>query len=257
MVEQTQYTRSTTCDWTVVVAALLALLAFPASGVAQGAPAESEPLPATVPIFPLPDVTLLPNSTQPFHIFEPRYRAMVADALAGDSVIGMVVLQPGHEADYRGRPPVYAIGCAGVIVTAERLPDGRYDIVLRGLTKFTILHEDASRPYRLADVEELVEAVTDRDLLTSRRQQLEAAAARPSRGRRPHARTSPTRRSSTASRSRFPWRPPSGSSCSRRMVRWSARRSWCGSSGEGRRRREAHSIGSILSSAPSSSSVRT
>jgi hypothetical protein len=175
MVEQTQYTRSTTRDWTVVVAALLALLAFPASGVAQGAPAESEPLPATVPIFPLPDVTLLPNSTQPFHIFEPRYRAMVADALAGDSVIGMVVLQPGHEADYRGRPPVYAIGCAGVIVTAERLPDGRYDIVLRGLTKFTILHEDASRPYRLADVEELVEAVTDRDLLTSRRQQLEAA----------------------------------------------------------------------------------
>jgi Lon protease-like protein len=147
MVEQTQYTRSTTRDWTVVVAALLALLAFPASGVAQGAPAGSEPLPATVPIFPLPDVTLLPNSTQPFHIFEPRYRAMVADALAGDSVIGMVVLQPGHEADYRGRPPVYAIGCAGVIVTAERLPD----------------------------VEELVEAVTDRDLLASRRQQLEAA----------------------------------------------------------------------------------
>jgi hypothetical protein len=175
MVEQTQYTRSTTRDWTVVVAALLALLAFPASGVAQGAPAGSEPLPATVPIFPLPDVTLLPNSTQPFHIFEPRYRAMVADALAGDSVIGMVVLQPGHEADYRGRPPVYAIGCAGVIVTAERLPDGRYDIVLRGLTKFTILHEDGSKPYRLADVEELVEAVTDRDLLTSRRQQLEAA----------------------------------------------------------------------------------
>jgi len=150
-----------------------AAVGVPGAGVAQAL--SREPLPATVPIFPLPDVTLLPNSTQPFHIFEPRYRAMVADALAGDSVIGMVVLQPGHEADYQGRPPVYAIGCAGVIVTAERLPDGRYDIVLRGLTKFTILHEDASRPYRLADVEELVEAVTDRDLLASRRQQLEAA----------------------------------------------------------------------------------
>ncbi|HUP50902.1 MAG TPA: LON peptidase substrate-binding domain-containing protein [Longimicrobiales bacterium] len=173
MVTQTRYTRSTTRDWMVVVAALLAL---PAGGVAQGAPAGSEPLPATVPIFPLPDVTLLPNSTQPFHIFEPRYRAMVADALAGDSIIGMVVLQPGREADYQGRRPVYAIGCAGVVVAAELLPDGRYDIVLRGLTRFTILQEDASRPYRLAEVEELVEApVTDRDLLASRRQQLEAA----------------------------------------------------------------------------------
>jgi uncharacterized protein len=151
-----------------------AAVGIPGAGAAQAPP--SEQLPASVPIFPLPDVTLLPNSSQPFHIFEPRYRAMVADALAGDSIIGMVVLRPGYEADYEGRPPVYALGCAGVIVAAERLPDGRYDIVLRGLSKFRILSEDGSRSYRLADVEQLAEAaVTDRQLLSSRRQQLEAA----------------------------------------------------------------------------------
>jgi hypothetical protein len=153
-----------------------AAVGVPGAGACQSASLPPEHLPASVPIFPLPDVTLLPSSTQPFHIFEPRYRAMVADALAGDRIIGMVVLRPGYESDYEGRPPVYAIGCAGVIIAAERLPDGRYDIVLRGLTRFRILGEDASRPYRLADVEELAEAaVTDRELLASRRRQLEAA----------------------------------------------------------------------------------
>ena len=64
-------------------------------------------LPPTIPIFPLPNVVLFPNVFLPLHIFEPRYRAMVADALAGDRIIGMVLLQPGYEADYEGRPPVY------------------------------------------------------------------------------------------------------------------------------------------------------
>ena len=100
---------------------------------------------------------------------------MVADALEGDSIIGMVLLQPGHEAEYEGRPPVYAIGCAGVIIAAEELPDGRYNIVLDGLVKFRVLSEDTSRPYRLAEVEALPEAVevTDRPLLAQRRRQLE------------------------------------------------------------------------------------
>jgi Lon protease-like protein len=135
-------------------------------------------LPATIPIFPLEDVVLFPNSTRPLHIFEPRYRAMVADALEGDSIIGMVLLQPGHEAEYEGRPPIYAVGCAGVIIQAEELSDGRYNIVLDGLVKFRVLSEDASRPYRLADVEALPETVevSDRPLLTQRRQQLERAA---------------------------------------------------------------------------------
>jgi hypothetical protein len=132
-------------------------------------------LPATIPIFPLQDVVLFPNSAAPLHIFEPRYRAMVADALEGDSIIGMILLQPGYEAEYEGRPPVYVVGCAGVIIAAEELPDGRYNIVLDGLVKFRVLSEDASRPYRLAEVEALPETVdvSDRSLLAETRQKLE------------------------------------------------------------------------------------
>jgi len=149
------------------------LFLTPAFGAGQARQAES--LPESIPIFPLPDATLFPNSTQPFHIFEPRYRAMIADALAGDSIIGMVTLQPGFESDYDGRPPVYAVGCAGVIVASERMADGRYNILLRGITRFRILGEDASRMYRLADVEAIGETVADAVELTQRRRQLEAA----------------------------------------------------------------------------------
>jgi len=90
-------------------------------------------LPPTIPIFPLPNVVLFPNVFLPLHIFEPRYRAMVADALKGDRIIGMALLRPGFEASYEGRPPVYPIGCAGVITHTDPLPDGRSNIVLRGL----------------------------------------------------------------------------------------------------------------------------
>ena len=105
-----------------------------------------------LPLFPLPNVVLFPNVFLPLHIFEPRYRAMVADALEGDRLIGMVLLRPGWEGDYEGRPPVFPTGCAGLITHHERLPDGRYNIVLRGLEKFRILDEDASRSYRIARV---------------------------------------------------------------------------------------------------------
>src|SRR4051812_11448112 len=118
-------------------------------------------LPPTIPIFPLPNVVLFPNVFLPLHIFEPRYRAMVADALKGDRMIGMTLLRPGFEADYDGRPAVYETGCAGLITHSEPLADGRYDIVLRGLEKFRIVEEDTSRPYRLARVEALPEVTGD------------------------------------------------------------------------------------------------
>ena len=167
--------RRTTLEWPI---ALIFVLCTPGPGAAQSGSAEAMTLPASIPIFPLPVVALFPHTTQPFHIFEPRYRAMVADALAGDSIIGMILLQPGHEAEYEGRPPVYAVGCAGVIIAAEELPDGRYNILLDGLVKFRVLGEDTSRLYRLAEVEALPEvvAVSDRTILAQRRQQLERAA---------------------------------------------------------------------------------
>lgn len=105
-----------------------------------------------IPLFPLPDVVLFPHVALPLHIFEPRYRKMVADALAGDRVIGMTLLRAGWERDYYGRPPVYDLGCAGRIEQHEALPDGRCNIVLRGLSRFRIVEEHAGEPYRLGAV---------------------------------------------------------------------------------------------------------
>src|SRR5262245_19153882 len=129
-----------------------------------------------LPIFPLPNVVLFPNVFLPLHIFEPRYREMVADALSGDHMIGMVLLRPGWEGDYEGRPPVYPIGCAGVITHAERLPDGRFNIVLRGIQKFRILQEEERQLYRLAQVEPVPEpaAETFRVEMRDERRRLEA-----------------------------------------------------------------------------------
>ena len=110
-----------------------------------------------LPLFPLPNVVLFPNVFLPLHIFEPRYREMVADAVASDRLLGMVLLRPGWEQDYEGRPPVYPIGCSGLITHVERLSDGRYNIVLRGIERFRILEEDHHRSYRCATVEALAE----------------------------------------------------------------------------------------------------
>jgi uncharacterized protein len=128
-----------------------------------------------IPIFPLPDVVLFPNVFLPLHIFEPRYRTMVADALEGDRMIGMVLLKPGWQADYAGQPPVYPVGCNGLITHAERLGDGRYNIVLRGLEKFRIVEEEHGLPYRRARIEVLHETTVDaeRDRLRAHRHRLE------------------------------------------------------------------------------------
>jgi Lon protease-like protein len=136
-------------------------------------------LPPSIPLFPLPNVVLFPNVFLPLHIFEPRYRQMVADALGGDRIIGMTLLRPGYEADYDGRPAVYAIGCAGVITHAQPLGDGRYDIVLRGIEKFRIQSEDHSRPYRIGQVEGISETIPadESGPLRQQRQRLEAVLA--------------------------------------------------------------------------------
>jgi len=141
-----------------------------------------------LPLFPLPNVVLFPNVFLPLHIFEPRYRNMVADALAGDRLIGMVLLKPGWERDYEGRPPVYPVGCSGLITHAERLADGRYHIVLRGVERFRIVREDHARMYRCATTEPIVDEELKPDdhlVLRSQRAKLEAmlapAAERPSR----------------------------------------------------------------------------
>ena len=110
-------------------------------------------LPRIIPLFPLPNVVLFPQMPLALHVFEPRYRKMVEDALAGSRTIGMMLLRPGWEPEYQGRPPVYEVGCAGVIEQSEPLEGGRYNIGVRGTTRFHILAEHEGEPYRLATVE--------------------------------------------------------------------------------------------------------
>ncbi len=104
-------------------------------------------------LFPLPNVVLFPFLVQPLHIFEPRYRQMAIDALAGDRLIAMTLLRPGWEADYDGKPAVFPVVCLGRIVSDQRLPDGRFNIQLRGLSRARILQEvDNGKRYRSAQV---------------------------------------------------------------------------------------------------------
>jgi Lon protease-like protein len=130
-----------------------------------------------LPLFPLPNVVLFPNVFLPLHIFEPRYREMVADALASDRMIGMVLLRPGWDRDYEGRPPIYSIGCSGLLTHTERLADGRYNLVLRGIERFRVAEEDHTLNYRRAVVEPLGEHpldAADRAAILRQRTKLES-----------------------------------------------------------------------------------
>jgi Lon protease-like protein len=92
-------------------------------------------------IFPLPDVALFPHAILPLHVFEPRYREMVRDCLAGDRKMAVAALLPGYEADYHGRPAVRAVCGLGKLVAHDGLPDGRSNILLRGTARVRILEE--------------------------------------------------------------------------------------------------------------------
>jgi uncharacterized protein len=106
----------------------------------------------TVPLFPLPDLVFFPHASLPLHIFEPRYRRMTEDALQGDRLIAMALLKPGWERDYEGAPEVFPLGCAGFIEEEARLPDGRFNIRLRGLARVEVLSFEQQIPYRVARV---------------------------------------------------------------------------------------------------------
>ena len=103
-----------------------------------------------IPIFPLAGAILFPRAQLPLHIFEPRYREMVRDALDGSGRIGMI--QPSRREGEQ--PPLYQVGCVGEIVGVEELEDGRYNIVLLGSSRFRMIAEaDLGTPYRHADVD--------------------------------------------------------------------------------------------------------
>lgn len=139
-------------------------------------------VPRLIPLFPLPNVVLFPQMPMPLHVFEPRYRKMVADVLVGHKTIGMALLRPGWKADYHGRPPAYEVGCAGRLEQCDPLEDGRFNILLRGLTRFRIVEEHAGEPYRLATIEPLADEPGDPALLDEARRRLVAAIGRASDG---------------------------------------------------------------------------
>ena len=108
----------------------------------------------TARLFPLPNLVLFPSVIQPLHIFEPRYREMMADALNGDRLLALVLLRAGWEETYHLRPPVHAVACLGAISNEERLSDGRYNLLLHGLRRIRIVEElPPAKLYRSARVE--------------------------------------------------------------------------------------------------------
>lgn len=106
-----------------------------------------------IPLFPLPNLVLFPDTEVPLHIFEPRYRQMIADIADGERTIGMMLLKGNWESDYYAYPDIYAVGCAGRIERLVRISDGRYNLVLKGLSEFRVTREIRERPYRQAEVQ--------------------------------------------------------------------------------------------------------
>ncbi|HET9960962.1 MAG TPA: LON peptidase substrate-binding domain-containing protein [Nitrospiraceae bacterium] len=118
---------------------------------AAGKP-EPFPVPERIPLFPLPTVVFFPKTYLPLHIFEPRYRQMVADAAAAGQCIGMALLKEGWEDQYYENPAIFAMGCVGRLVSVQRLSDGRSNILLQGLERYEIREEFFDKPYREARV---------------------------------------------------------------------------------------------------------
>lgn len=117
---------------------------------------------AKLPIFPLPNVALFPGALLPLHVFEPRYRELVRDALAGNKLMGVARLKPGFETNYEGRPTVLEVCGVGSIVDSVVHTDGRYDITLRGLARVRIQSElPPDHPYRVVSAEELFDLPAD------------------------------------------------------------------------------------------------
>ena len=129
----------------------------------------------TARLFPLPNLVMFPHVVQPLHIFEARYRQLMADALEDDRLIGMALLCPGWEEDYHEKPGVFPTICLGRIEHEERLSDGRYNLLLQGLCRARIREEvKVDRLYRVVRVDLLEdEEVESNALDQALRQQLE------------------------------------------------------------------------------------
>jgi uncharacterized protein len=118
---------------------------------------------SSLPIFPLPNCVLLPGGLLPLHVFEPRYRELTRDCLAGSQLMAIARLRPGYETAYYARPPVYERCGVGRIICSEELPDGRFALLLRGVARVEIARElPAERSYRRVEARMLTDQECDR-----------------------------------------------------------------------------------------------
>ena len=121
-----------------------------------------------LPIFPLPDQTFFPRTFLPLHIFEARYRAMITDCMGRDRRLAIASLKPGYESSYDGRPPVNETVGIGKIVRCQRLPTGRFNILLHGECRARIERELPSDTlYRLVQAMPLADVGGDRPAVSA------------------------------------------------------------------------------------------
>lgn len=131
---------------------------------------------AAVPLFPLPNVVLLPRAVLPLHVFEERYKQMTADVLrSGHGLIAMALLRPGWERDYYQAPAIEPVVCVGRILSHERLADGRYNFLLQGAVRARVVRETRQQPYRVAELAEIAERPVAEGELAAYRKRLARA----------------------------------------------------------------------------------
>src|SRR5579863_8721437 len=134
---------------------------------------------SALPIFPLPNCVLLPGGLLPLHVFEPRYRELTRDCLAGHHLMGVARLRTGYQTQYQGRPPVFERCGVGRIICSEELPDGRFALLLRGVARVEIARElPAERSYRRVEARLLEDHYADRAVLRDHRAKLIALCDR-------------------------------------------------------------------------------
>lgn len=116
----------------------------------------AEQPPENIPLFPLHNVVLFPHTRVPLRVFEPRYCQMMADALKGDRLLGMIAIRPEFVHEIAENPPLFPVGCVGFISEYRELAEGRFDLILKGTERFRIRHEHppaGERLYRMAEIE--------------------------------------------------------------------------------------------------------
>ncbi|HZZ28960.1 MAG TPA: LON peptidase substrate-binding domain-containing protein [Pirellulales bacterium] len=107
----------------------------------------------TARLFPLPNLVMFPHVMQALHVFEPRYRAMLEEALADDMLFALAQLSPGWEADYEGRPPVHPVACLCRVATQHKTEEGTYNVLVWGIKRIKIARElPPAKLFREAEV---------------------------------------------------------------------------------------------------------